>query len=1019
MVRFFLFLCIFPSLIWGVTTLHFGIIVYRSNDASQKEYQPLVDYLNANLEGYKIEMVLLNHDEMMNALRKNQLDFITTNPAYYEIIHNDNLLTRIIATTQKIENGMTTDNLGGVIFTSSANPSIHLIRDLKGKSIAARDRVSLGGYQAQAYESLENGIDLTKETKVSVYPNHDSIINAVLSGKADVGFVRTGILESMIKEKHLKLNDIRIIHQQKMRYFPYMLSTRLYPEWPIAIMPNMNDRVAKQLTLLLLNYSSKEKTPSAINGFTLPQNYQAVTDLVKTLHLPPYDKEVIITYKDIYQQYRNQIIGIIAASALIIIALIQILRLNFQIRSNEERFQLAIEGTSDGLFDWNMTNNEMFHSKNFEKMLGYSGDELPQTLAAWSDIVHPDDKEPTYKSIEKYIQSKGKTPFLATFRMRTKSGDYKWIQGRGKILFDSHYNAIRFIGFNSDITEKKENELKLQHAAQHDYLTNLPNRTLLSDLMPQVLAGTKRHHTHAALLFIDLDGFKNINDTYGHGVGDLLLKEVALRIHTLIRDEDIVARLGGDEFAVLIADLDERDNITYLLSRLLKSISDPYFIHNNEMFVTASIGISFYPQENEIDADTLLRQADQAMYDAKFHGKNQYHYFDEIINNSKKVGNAHLEKIKSAIENNELLLHYQPKVNMHTGEILGAEALVRWNSPSEGILYPDTFLPFIDDRPSMYQLDLWVMEHVFHQISKWKSIGFGNKMRFSINLSAYSFKQKGLLDEIKKMFDTHPDISPTQVEFEILETSALQNIQEVQQIIDALQTIGVTVALDDFGTGYASMAYLKKLNVDYLKVDRSFIVDILNDTGDLRILEATIALAEAFRSSVIAEGVESQAHGDLLIQFGCFLAQGYAIAKPMLPDAFVAWVPQWKPFSSWQKLTPIQNKYFPFLYAAIEHRIWFNDFKSFINGRIDNPPQQDHTLCQFGKWLHSEGKELFADDTQYDELYTLHHQMHEFTVIIIQQVAENDGDLDEKLLDNIHHIHTQLLAFLQKMASSD
>lgn len=1015
MIRYLVLLVVLQTFVIATEILTFGVFIEQTESLTRQKYQPLVNHLNHHLQGYRIKLVPLNRDEMEHSLALNQLDMLSTNPSHYEIIRNRNLLTRIIATTEQIEKGVKTDQFGGVIFTTPSHVSLTTLNDLKGKSIALMDRKSLGAYQAQAYECLQNGLDIVHQSRLIFHTNQKAIVQAVLSGKADAGFVRTGVLESMLREGSIKLDQLRILNLQKMEYFPYYLSTRLYPEWAVALMPNVNEKVAKQLSILLLSYQIDPKSGSTIAGFNLPQNYQPITELAKNLRLPPYDKQEVITWKEIYHQHYREIMITALIAIVMIVALVQIIRLNLRIRSSEERFSLAIEGTKDGLFDWNMLTDEMFHSKHFETMLGYDGTQLPQTIKAWEDHVHPDDLVGVKKIILNYLESQGKQDYTAIFRMRTKEGTWKWIEGKGKVLFNTQGKAIRFVGFNTDITQKRENELKLQHAAGHDLLTNLPNRTLLSELMPQMLASAKRQKNHMALLFIDLDGFKEINDTHGHNIGDLLLKEVAIRMQSLLRGEDIVARLGGDEFALAISNLNERDEISHLVARLLKMISEPYLIQGEELFVSASIGISFYPQDNEIDADILLRQADQAMYEAKFNGKNQFYCFDETNDQTKRQGNSQLSKITAGIEKNELILHYQPKVNMKSGQILGAEALVRWNHPEHGILYPNSFLPLIEHFPSIYLLDKWVLKHVFEQITLFKKRQFGHEMRFNINLSAYTFKQKELRGYIESLFQDYPDVSPSQIEFEILETSALHDVQEIQEVIEFLHTIGVTVALDDFGTGYASMAYLKKLNVDYLKIDRSFVMDILTDSGDLRILEATIGLAEAFRSSVIAEGVESEAHGEVLIQFGCYLAQGYAIAKAMEADAFIEWTKTWTPFPSWKQRSPIPQKLFPFLYAATEHRCWFENLNAFIHHKIPTPPEQDHTLCQFGKWLHSEGKELFFDTNEYQELYTLHQMMHELSANIIQALHLKETDIDVQAMDKLYEIHNDLIVYLNTM----
>lgn len=303
MNRLLIIALLLPSLAYGLQTLHFGVFAARNNNAVIYEYQPLVNYLNMHLNGYRIELIALERNEMENALKRNQIDIFSTNPSHYEILRQHNLLTRVIATTQHRQKGVLTENFGGVIFSNSNNRFINHLGDIKGKKIASMDSKSLGAYQAQVYECLQHNIDLTKEAKLRIYHQQDAIVRAVLSNEADIGFIRTGVLEAMFKEGKLKRDQVRILNQQRMEYFPYLLSTRLYPEWPVAIMPHIDEALAKQLIILLLNYSPPSTQNSSIGGFTLPQNYEAITNLVKTLRLPPYDHAKPISGKDIFQQY--------------------------------------------------------------------------------------------------------------------------------------------------------------------------------------------------------------------------------------------------------------------------------------------------------------------------------------------------------------------------------------------------------------------------------------------------------------------------------------------------------------------------------------------------------------------------------------------------------------------------------------------------------------------------------------------------------------------------------------------
>ena len=630
-------LLIFISLLLGSNTLlfakpslKFGIFAYNSKSIVLQQYQPVVDYLNANLRDDKVEMVVLGREEFERQLQSNGLDVITTNPSQFEIIRNNNMFIRTIATTKKRNEGILTDSYGGVIFTAASNDSINKLEDLKSKSIASMDDKSLAAYQAPVFEFSELGIDVTPN--LTVMKTQDEIIDAVMKGKSEAGFVRTGIIELAVAQGGLKLDDVKIINSQKLSYYPYLLSTRLYPEWPVAILPRVNEKLANELTILLLGFESSQNKSVSIGGFTLPHNYSSVEQLIKSLNLPPYHLDKKVKLKQLYKEYQTQILAIFFIMIVVFIAIIKIMRLNLQIHSNEERFSLAIEGTQDGLFDWNMIDNGMVHSKQFETMLGYSGDELPSTVEAWDGLLHPEDKENAYKVVQDYLDAQGKEAYVNIFRMRAKDGSWRWMEARGKALFDKKGVGTRFVGFNTDVTDKKESALLLEHAAKHDLLTNLPNRYTLAIFTPNILANATRHKTHVALLFIDLDGFKEVNDNYGHAAGDQLLKEVSRRMQELTRANDIVARMGGDEFVMLVCDLNDRKEIINFVSRMLEKISNPYLVDDHSLNVSASVGVSFYPQEDAVDGDALLRQSDKAMYQAKINGKNQYFLFDDLVN---------------------------------------------------------------------------------------------------------------------------------------------------------------------------------------------------------------------------------------------------------------------------------------------------------------------------------------------------------------------------------------------------
>ena len=417
----------------------------------------------------------------------------------------------------------------------------------------------------------------------------------------------------------------------------------------------------------------------------------------------------------------------------------------------------------------------------------------------------------------------------------------------------------------------------------------MPNRALLADRLSQALARTKREKGLMAVCYIDLDGFKPVNDSFGHESGDKVLVEITRRIKDTVREDDTVARLGGDEFVVLLVGLQVPEECVSSLQRLLENISKPIAVQGTVLKISASIGVALYP-EDEHDADTLLRHADQAMYVAKQSGKNRYHLFDAASDLRARSHHELLQQIRAGLAQGEFELYYQPKVAMSSRTLVGAEALIRWNHPQRGQLLPAEFLRSVENTELEIELGDWVVDTAIDQLRQWRRDGFA--IELSINISAYHLQsadfvrkleaaalQRGALDCLRHL------------EIEVLETAALEDIARIGGLIKACREFGVGFALDDFGTGYSSLTYLSKLDVDTLKIDQSFVRDMLEDKGDHAVVHGIIALARAFDMSIVAEGVETEAHYQALFQMGCELGQGYGIARPMPGGELIKWRP--------------------------------------------------------------------------------------------------------------------------------
>lgn len=457
-----------------------------------------------------------------------------------------------------------------------------------------------------------------------------------------------------------------------------------------------------------------------------------------------------------------------------------------------------------------------------------------------------------------------------------------------------------YVALFTDITEIREHQRQLEHLAHFDALTNLPNRLLLLDRLSQGLAQAERRGKTLAIVYLDLDGFKAVNDRYGHKAGDQLLITLSDRMKQALREGDTLARLGGDEFVAVLGDLSDGNDSLHWLNRLLSSAALPVNIGDHTFQVSASIGVTFYPQLKPIDADQLLRQADQAMYQAKLAGKGRYHIFDAKQDSSTRLHHEKLERIRQALSEHEFVLYYQPKVNMRTGKVIGAEALIRWQHPERGLLAPALFLPVIEDHSLAVSIGEWVIDTALTQIERWRAAGLD--IPVSVNIGGRQLQQSDFVERLRTLLASHPQVNPSCLEMEILETTALDDIAQISQLIEECDQLGVSFALDDFGTGYSSLTYLKRLRVKVLKIDQSFVRDMLDDPDDLAILEGVMGLAKAFHRDVIAEGVETVAHGNLLLQLGCDMAQGYGIARPMPAHEMPAWAMAWRPATTWCKL---------------------------------------------------------------------------------------------------------------------
>ncbi|GKT13024.1 MAG: two-component system, chemotaxis family, CheB/CheR fusion protein [Thiomicrorhabdus sp.] len=549
-------------------------------------------------------------------------------------------------------------------------------------------------------------------------------------------------------------------------------------------------------------------------------------------------------------------------------------------KSMEQRINLAqriIENTHEGVVITSLDGKILDVNSAYTKITGYGHDELigknPHLLKSGRH-----DKD-FYKKMWTEIIKNGS--WSGEIWDRRKNGEVypKWLMINA--ITDDKGQTTSYLGIFNDITKQKQTEEEIQHLAYYDALTNLPNRTLFKDRLSLCLSNAKRDSSEFALIFIDLDRFKIINDSLGHNAGDQLLEIIAERLQSIVRESDTVARLSGDEFAIILPDLRLPEDASIVAQTILSEIQKPCKIDNTTIQTNASIGISTFPNDGE-STSSLIKYAELALYKTKETGRNGYQFFSQALQDAVFDQITLEEEIRTAIAEDQLTLYYQPKINLATQKVVGMEALVRWIHPKRGLIPPDHFIPFSEECGLILPMGDWILETAIRQSAEW-SAQLEEPLVVAINLSAKQFKQPGLLSRIEGLIEKH-QIKPEHIELEITESSVMDDVEEALETMISFRKIGLKLAIDDFGTGYSSLSYLKRFPINTLKIDQSFVRDLTIDSDDAAIVEVIISLAEKLKLGVVAEGVETKDQLDFLTKKGCQSVQGYFISRP-LPSA--------------------------------------------------------------------------------------------------------------------------------------
>jgi diguanylate cyclase (GGDEF)-like protein/PAS domain S-box-containing protein len=930
-----------------------------------------------------------------------------------------------------------------VIAVRANRHDLQQIGDLKGRRIAAVGRDWLGAYQAQAAELLAAGIDLQGDPRLTFTGEpHDRAIVEVIAGRADAGFVRTGVIEEMEREGKLGAGALRILGQRQVAGFPLLLSTRLYPEWPFAVAAHTPGRLASQVAVALLQMPAGDAAgrQGDYAGWTIPSDYHPVHELMRSLHLPPYDERTQFSWSDVVRRYHFALLTGLGLALLVALALVARFRLlNRTVteqmavisrhtcelenevtarRAAEEGLRLSasvFEHSNDGILITDHENIIVNVNAAFTTITGYSREEAlcrtPQMLQSGRQ-----DHE-FYREMWRSLNESGH--WRGEIWNRRKSGDCYVELLDITAVKDLAGAVTHYVAIFSDITDMRDSQERLKLMAHYDPLTRLPNRALLADRLNQAVAMAQRDDHLLAVCFLDLDGFKPINDDHGHEIGDEMLVVVARRLETTLRAIDTVARLGGDEFVLLIAKVADMQELEAILGRLMAAIETPFVIGDLQLRVTASIGLTLYPLD-DADPESLLRHADQAMYMAKRSGRSRYSLFDAGKDREAQSRELRTEGIRHALNEGEFTLHYQPKVDMRAGCVVGCEALIRWRHPQRGLVYPGEFLPLVEQSDLIGEVDAWVMTEAVRQLEAWHDAGL--EVAVSVNVSARKLQSADFVQQTRELLARHPRVAPRFLEFEILESAALSDLEGVRETIRACQELGIQFSLDDFGTGYSSLSYLKRLPVDIIKIDQSFVRDLLDNPEDLAIVEGIVGLGRVFERRIVGEGVETPEHGVMLMRLGCDIAQGYGIARPMPADELPDWCRNFRANPQWATWAGVAWNIddFPLLVAQSDHVKWVKGITRLVDGGAATlPPEEisDHHRCRFGRWYGDSGRRRYGGIREFAAIAPIHAEIHRIGSEIARRVSAGERAEARSQLPRLFELREAVrahLALLQK-----
>jgi diguanylate cyclase (GGDEF)-like protein/PAS domain S-box-containing protein len=884
---------------------------------------PLMSALENTGAPLSLRFLFLRGPALEAAVAAGTVDLVVTNPYHYLLLRARADLPPAFASVYvRRVDGTEVHRVGGVILVSAERTELASLGDLAGKRVATLGDSDTGGYLAPLAALAEAGVPASSLVMMD-YATQPEALAALRSGEVDAAFLRSANYEYFRAGGLLGDASVRVLGRRDDPGFPFLNSTPLYPQWAVAALPHVDPAVVRLAFGSLLR-AQPLAVPAATGyaaGIGLPGDYSTVDAAARALRLPPYEAAEALRLDDVLRQYRQELLALAAAFLLVLALVAGLLRANRAVRAayrsrraaleelDDERRHLAelnknflifLDKTTDLVLFKDAAGRLLFCSASLARLTGHD-DWRSLVGKTEADLFDGETARHTAEQDARILRTG--EPLLNEIQPMTREdGTPGWMSvSRWPIIGEADGDSEGLFAIARDITDEHRRQEQLQRTAHFDSVTGLPNRALLADRLEQAMAAAERRGTELAVLYLDLDGFKAINDRHGHAAGDRALASVSKVMQASVRRGDTVARVGGDEFVIVLVDLNSRKECLLLVERLLGKLAEPLAVGDQRVSLSASAGLSFYARGVSADAERLLRQADQAMYQAKNAGKNSYRLYDRQQDARLR---AYLEDIGRALDQGQFALYYQPIVDMQSGELLAAEALLRWQR-EDRLLGAEEFLPMLKGHPLARRVGEWVLRQAVAQVASWRAAG--ERIAVAVNVTSAQLSRSDFTAGLRELLQEYElDDGDCGLTLEILESSALAERERLQEVMAACEPLGVGFALDDFGTGYSSLSHLKDLSARRLKVDRRFVRDLFKGDNDFAMLSAIVGMARAFGRELVAEGVESIAQGDVLLGLGCRYAQGFAIAPALAPESLLAWRGEWQPPESWSAAAPAE-----------------------------------------------------------------------------------------------------------------